>query len=126
MHRLGYAHSDIKLENICAFVKSNGKLSFTLIDFGVSCKLRKNGDKNTHKRFRGNLQTASPYHIAVKRPNAVDDLISLLNSAFLFVKGSLPWFDDVLNSSKESEAKEFKERFALFRLKHRKKHAEEL
>ena len=50
--------------------------------------------------------------------------MSLLNSAFLFVKGSLPWFDDVLNSSKESEAKEFKERFALFRLKHRKKHAE--
>ena len=88
--------------------------------------MRKNGDKNTHKRFRGNLQTASPYHIAVKRPNQIDDLISLLNSAFLFVKGSLPWFDDVLDSSKESEAKEFKERFALFRLKHRKKHAEEL
>ena len=94
IHRLGYAHSDIKLQNICARVQENGALKFTLIDFGVSCKLRLAKDKNTLKRFRGNLQTATPQHIARKRPDQVDELQSLLNAAFLFVKNSLPWFDD--------------------------------
>ena len=44
IHKLGYAHCDIKLENICARVQEDGTLLFTLIDFGVSCKLRREND----------------------------------------------------------------------------------
>ena len=125
IHRLGYAHSDIKLENICARVQEDGSLRFTLIDFGVSCKLRYSKDKNTLKRFRGNLQTATPQHIARKRPDQVDELKSLLNAAFLFVKNSLPWFDDP-ESSNDSKIDNFKVQFAKFRWKNRDKHEKQL
>ena len=125
IHRLGYAHSDIKLENICAKIQEDGSLRFTLIDFGVSCKLRFSRDKNTLKRFRGNLQTATPQHIARKRPDQVDELKSLLNAAFLFVKNSLPWFDDP-ESSNDSKVENFKAQFAKFRWKNRDKHEKQL
>ena len=48
-------HNDIKLENICATVNSAGELKFKLIDFGVSGKVRKLGQNNYGKCFRGNF-----------------------------------------------------------------------
>ena len=39
VHNLGFSHGDIKHENICVRMDSNGKLKFTLIDFGVSSAL---------------------------------------------------------------------------------------
>lgn len=39
IHEFGFAHSDLKMDNICARVGSDGFLKFTLIDFGVVTKL---------------------------------------------------------------------------------------
>ena len=39
LHSAGYSHSDLKMENICAYVDQSGELVFTLIDFGVCSKL---------------------------------------------------------------------------------------
>ena len=91
----------------------------------MSCKLRVSNDKNTLKRFRGNLQTATPQHIARKRPDQVDELNSLLNAAFLFVKNSLPWFDDP-ESSGDSKIDNFKAKFSKYRWNNRAKHAKQL
>lgn len=53
LHGLGYAHSDIKPENICARLTKRKQLKFTLIDFGLCQKLT--FEKNAPiKRFRGN------------------------------------------------------------------------
>ena len=43
VHNMGFSHGDIKHENICVRTGSNGKLKFTLIDFGVSSTLPKLG-----------------------------------------------------------------------------------
>ena len=43
LHNLGFSHSDIKPENICAKYDTQGDLQFTLIDFGVSLRLYKFG-----------------------------------------------------------------------------------
>jgi len=39
LHELGYSHGDLKPENICARKTSEGKMKFTLIDFGLCQKL---------------------------------------------------------------------------------------
>lgn len=39
LHGLGYSHGDLKPENICARETKEGKLKFTLIDFGLCQKL---------------------------------------------------------------------------------------
>jgi len=36
LHKMGYSHGDLKLENICARSSINGNIKFTLIDFGMS------------------------------------------------------------------------------------------
>ena len=48
MHNFGYSHSDLKMENICARVASDGNLKFTLIDFGVASKLCRIGQVLDH------------------------------------------------------------------------------
>ena len=61
LHSFGYSHSDLKLENICARIRSNGKFKFTLIDFGMVAKLPRIGENinKAKKRHRGNLMNAS-------------------------------------------------------------------
>lgn len=39
LHKVGYSHGDLKLENICARSSIHGNLKFTLIDFGMSQRL---------------------------------------------------------------------------------------
>ena len=43
IHSFGYAHSDLKMDNVCARLGSDGRVKFTLIDFGVVTKLNKIG-----------------------------------------------------------------------------------
>jgi serine/threonine protein kinase len=35
LHNLGYSHGDLKPENVCARKTREGRLKFTLIDFGI-------------------------------------------------------------------------------------------
>ena len=39
LHDLGYAHGDLKPENICARKTKNGKFKFSIIDFGICQRL---------------------------------------------------------------------------------------
>jgi tRNA A-37 threonylcarbamoyl transferase component Bud32 len=41
LHGLGYSHGDLKPANICARKTKEGKMKFTLIDFGLCQKLPK-------------------------------------------------------------------------------------
>ena len=91
LHDLGFSHGDIKHENICVRNDSQGKLKFTLIDFGVSSRLPKLGQHTDKKRFRGNLNFASPEQIINKRASKVDDIYSLICVAYKFVFKWLPW-----------------------------------
>jgi len=60
LHGVGYAHGDIKLDNICAQVRSDNELSFTLIDFGLCRKLPVPGNYNEFDSyFSGNKLFAS-------------------------------------------------------------------
>ena len=43
LHKLGFSHSDLKMDNICARVSNDGTYKFTLIDFGVVSRLTKIG-----------------------------------------------------------------------------------
>ena len=56
-------------------------------------KLPKIGESTKHKKFRGNLLTASIEQIKNKRPGAIDDIYSLLIVAHQFVFDSIPWKD---------------------------------
>ena len=56
-------------------------------------KLPKAGESTKHKKFRGNLLTASIDQIKNKRPGAIDDIYSLLCVAYQFVFDSIPWRD---------------------------------
>lgn len=63
LHRLGYSHCDLKLENICARVDFDNRLQFTLIDFGVVSKLAKQQKISDKKGFRGNFVFSSFDHL---------------------------------------------------------------
>ena len=95
LHEFGFAHSDLKLENICARIDSNKKFKFTLIDFGVVTRLPKIGQSFglNEKLFRGNLLTASLEHIQSHRSSVIDDIYSLLCVAYQFVFEKLPWHE---------------------------------
>ena len=49
------------------------------------------GQSTDKKRFRGNLNFASPDHIIKKRASRIDDLYSLVCVAYRYVVGILPW-----------------------------------
>ena len=91
LHSFGYSHGDLKIQNICARPRHDGKFKFTLIDLGVTSKLPLKGESTAHKKFRGNLLTASPDHIRNRRPGGIDDIYSLLCVAHQFIHESLPW-----------------------------------
>ena len=65
-------------------------------------KLPKIGESTKHKKFRGNLLTASIDQIKNKRPGAIDDIYSLLCVAYQFVFDSIPW-RDYMNSNQLQE-----------------------
>jgi len=56
IHGIGYAHCDLKLQNICARKDAQGNFKFTLIDFGISKKLYVPGVNSEMMKFSmGNL-----------------------------------------------------------------------
>ena len=124
LHNFGYAHSDLKLENICARVASDGKLKFTLIDFGVVSKLKKIGEVYDYNRklFRGNLLTSSLEHILSHRSSIIDDIYSLLCVAYIFVFDQLPWqkkVEKILSQLRESvDAEELQGIYVRIRVKY--------
>jgi serine/threonine protein kinase len=60
IHGLGYSHGDLKPENVCARETKEGKIKFTLIDFGICQKLPMPGDPiKDNKYFRGNFMFCS-------------------------------------------------------------------
>jgi serine/threonine protein kinase len=92
LHTFGYSHGDLKPENICARLKHDGNVRFTLIDLGMASKLPKPGPPVSSKMsFRGNYMFAGVNQIEVKRAAAIDDLYSLLCVAYYFVNKTLPW-----------------------------------
>lgn len=75
LHGFGYTHGDIKLDNICARVGSDGNYKFTLIDFGICCKLPTPSNRDTvDKHLRGNMIYASTRQMQQLRPNRFCDL----------------------------------------------------
>ena len=59
LHRFGYSHGDLKGENICARIDSNGNFKFTLIDLGICTKLPRMGQDPYVPNFKGNLMFSS-------------------------------------------------------------------
>ena len=57
----------------------------------MSSRLPKLGESTDKKRFRGNLNFASPEQIINKRASKIDDIYSLTCVAYKFVFKWLPW-----------------------------------
>ena len=93
LHRFGYSHGDLKGENICARIDSNGNFKFTLIDLGICTKLPRMGSNPYVPNFKGNLMFSSANQIKNNRPNEIDDVYSLICVAYKFIIGSLPWME---------------------------------
>ena len=87
LHDSGYAHCDLKLENICCRVTRENKFKFTLIDLGVASSLPSSGDPVEARNFRGNLKFATAEQIVNKKADRIDDLFSVLYVAFEFARG---------------------------------------
>lgn len=91
LHSLGYSHGDLKPENVCVRESSEGRLKFTLIDFGLCQKLHKVGEiHKKNKYFRGNFMFCSDLQLKHYRPTQFCDLISLLSVAFYVVHKDVP------------------------------------
>ena len=106
MHSFGFSHGDLKLKNICARPTHDGNFKFTLIDLGCSTKLPMIGEVTYHKKFRGNLLTASPDQIIYRRSSAIDDIYSLMCVAYHFVYKLLPWREFMHNQACEFSAQD--------------------
>lgn len=59
LHSTGYAHGDLKTENVCARQAQDGGYRFTLIDFGICTKLVDPSDCRRGEHFHGNLMYCS-------------------------------------------------------------------
>ena len=91
LHKLGYTHGDIKLQNICFDRHTD---SYTLIDFALAIKIfHRNGTHKTQKRamgFTGNTFFASESMVNLMSTSRKDDLESLLQLLCYLYSGSLP------------------------------------
>jgi len=92
LHACGYAHGDIKPENICARMTKENKIKFTLIDFGLCQKMPPPGQKNNirNKSFRGNFMFCSDRQLERYKPTVFCDLVALLNVAYYFIHKETP------------------------------------
>lgn len=90
MHGLGYAHADIKPENICVRKNREGKLKFTLIDFGISQRLAHPSSMAKDENFRGNLMFCSDRQIDKYKPTRFCDLMALILMGYFIIFGEVP------------------------------------
>jgi serine/threonine protein kinase len=67
-HSLGFVHGDLKPQNVCARETKDGKLKFTLIDFGISQKLAMPDEMIKNKYFRGNFMFCSDHQLKILKP----------------------------------------------------------
>ena len=86
----------------------NGKLTFTLIDFGVSSKLRRRKSRE-NACFKGNYIYSSFSHLDKGFANELDDLYSLVFLAYKMVYRVLPWeiIEEVKNDPSFANSDEF-------------------
>jgi len=89
-HSLGYVHGDLKPENVCARETKDGKLKFTLIDFGISQKTVMPDEIIKNKYFRGNFMFCSDRQLNILKPTQFCDLISLVHIAYYTIYKDLP------------------------------------
>ena len=91
LHNLGYAHGDLKPENICARRTKNGKFKFSIIDFGICQKLPDiNVVQKKNDWFRGNYMFCSDMQLEGYRPNQYCDLLAFVCVAFYIVNEEVP------------------------------------
>ena len=138
IHSFGYSYSDLKPENIVARLFSkcpdHGKginpasIKFSLIDLGMSSKMADFGRNQQNKSFRGNYMFASCEKFINGRSRTIDDVYSLMCSAFYFIYQTLPWLDQIRNSQKKGlnhKLYEFKV-FKNLRLQYSSRHDQQL
>ncbi|OMJ81080.1 hypothetical protein SteCoe_18542 [Stentor coeruleus] len=91
MHENDVIHRDIKPSQ---FLISADKKSIYLVDFGMACFYRVNGDHKefkTRRKCRGTVSYASINNHLGFRQSRRDDLESLCYSLLYLVRGGLPW-----------------------------------
>ena len=98
LHDKGYAHLDIKDDNIAILLKNyrNSKIPITciFIDFGKAFKIMEdenNYKQNYKKKIFGNYRYASINILKNGNPNEWDDIESLLYLLLELYYGELPW-----------------------------------
>ena len=101
LHKIGYCHNDLKLQNICFNQDTN---KYTLIDFASVTKLfHRNGTHVQQEKlsfFNGNPLFSSDSKIGMKSTGRKDDLESLIYILTFLFTNSLPiidYFADNLN-----------------------------
>lgn len=122
VHALGYSHGDLKPENVCARQSRNGKLKFTLIDFGIGRKLGMPNDDTPCKHFRGNFLFCSDRQLKMFKPTQFCDLIALVYIAYFVVYKEVPateYAQELIKKNKFVGKLEDPGEFRAFRLKHK-------
>jgi serine/threonine protein kinase len=89
-HGLGYAHGDLKPENVCARETKENQIKFMLIDFGISQRLAMPGETMKNKYFRGNFMFCSDRQLNALKPTQFCDLLALLHIAYYVVFKDVP------------------------------------
>lgn len=121
LHSLGYTHGDLKTENICLRETKDGRLKFTLIDFGICQELPVAGRvAKKSKFFRGNYMFCSERQLLHQRPTQLCDLISLLHVGYYFVYKDIPSTEYAMRLAHQSGQNLFKSiEFKQFRQQHK-------
>ena len=116
IHKIGYLHNDIKLENIV--VGNHDPETAYLIDFGLATRwLEKDGShcsKQRSNRFSGNLMFASINACRGYTKSRRDDIECLFYLiAYLLNNNKLPWSDSFDNMREDQLREMLKERTSL-------------
>lgn len=90
LHDAGYSHGDLKPDNVCARLSSDGSYRFTLIDFGVSQKLLPPGIDKINPTFHGNLLFCSKRQLNYLRVSRLCDLMALTDVGYCIFTRSMP------------------------------------
>jgi serine/threonine protein kinase len=96
LHRIGFVHRDLKLENIVIGHK-NTKQAY-LIDFGLATRFE---DPKTNRhlrqrqinRFQGNIMFASRSQCLGLTLSRRDDMESAFSILIFLLHGRLPWYN---------------------------------
>ncbi|CDW75774.1 ck1 family protein kinase [Stylonychia lemnae] len=99
IHKTGFAHLDIKPDNIMLESRDFGLAQSSilhLIDFGVSAKYKEKifqSNTSLKRDFFGNFAFSSRQQMLGLAPSRKDDIISVLYLLLYLKEGRLPWSD---------------------------------